>query len=105
VLGIAAMRGDPIAVQLNLRHASCLTALLTFRDDRCADASPGLLLLGRLIDWAADHGIQRFELNATHEWVRRLVDERRTANNVVVFAPTVSGKFFGLVSKAAQSWR
>jgi CelD/BcsL family acetyltransferase involved in cellulose biosynthesis len=105
VLGIATVRGDPISVQLCIRHGSNLTGLLTFRNDRCGAASPSILLLGHMIDWAVDQNIARFDFNTTHEWLRHLADERRSCNNVVIFASTVAGRLFGLVSKAAQSWR
>jgi CelD/BcsL family acetyltransferase involved in cellulose biosynthesis len=102
ILAVASQDGEPIAAQLNVRHGATLTALLTFRDGRSNAASPGLLLLGYLIDWAAKHGIRRFDLNATQEWVRQLTDERRTLANLVVFAPTFVGKAYSLISRAAQ---
>ena len=105
VLAVAWMGGEAIAALLAVRHAATLTALLTFRDDRAAAASPGLLLLGRLVDWAAEHGIRWFDLNATHEWVRHLADERRSQNNVVVFAPTLRGRLYERIARSAGNLR
>lgn len=95
--------GGAVAVMLAVRHGATLTALLTFHDGRCAAASPGLLILGRLIDWAAEHGIRWLDLNATHEWVRYLADERRAQNNLVVFAPTLRGRLYELIARKAGS--
>lgn len=105
IMAVAAVAGDPVAVLLSVRHGGSLTTLLTFRDNRFPATSPGLLLLGRTIDHAARTGVAWVDLNATHEWVRHLADLRRSANNVVVFAPTMRGRLFALVADAAASRR
>jgi len=104
ILWTAAIGDRPIGVCLALRSASTVTGLLIFRDEDYPEASPGLLLVGRLIDWCAQRGIKYFDLNTTHEWARHLADDVRSMNNVVVFAPTLAGRMFSLVSKAAR-WR
>lgn len=98
----ARVQGAPIAVLLAVRHAATVTALVTFRDASCAAASPGLLLLGRLIDWSAAKGVQRFDINATQDWVRHIADSRRTLANLVVFAPRLPARGFELLSRAAR---
>lgn len=102
VVFVASVRNDPIAVLLTLHHGDTVTSLLIFRDNRFSTASPGLLLIGQIIDWSVDRGIKHLDLNATHDWLRYLANDRRTVNNVVVFAPTVLGRSFAFISKLAQ---
>lgn len=102
VIAVAERRSEPIAVQLAFRHADTLTGVLTFMDKTCTDASPGLLLLGRLIDWAARNDVERIDLNATQEWLRHLADTRETLANVVVFAPSATGRVYALLSRLAR---
>ncbi len=103
VLAIARCEGTPIAVLLSLRHADRLTALVTFRTDQAARASPGLLLLTRMIDWAAAHGIKGYDWNVTQTWARQLTDETRAQNIIACFAPTLRGRFFATVSRISRA--
>lgn len=105
VLAVVSLADDPIGVLLMLRHHHTLTALLTFRDNRCATASPGLLLFGHVIDWCVANGVRNFDLNATHEWARHVANETRVVNNVVLFAPTLRGTMFAWISRTAQRWK
>jgi hypothetical protein len=102
IAGLVSVDGDAIAALMALHHFGTVTALLIFMDGRHPTASPGLLLLGELIDWAAANGAKRIDLNATHGWVRHLVDERRTICNVAVFAPTLRGQALGWISRTAR---
>jgi hypothetical protein len=81
-----------LAVLLMLRHGVSVTALLTFWNGRHANASPGLLMFGEAIDWAARTGARRFEFNATAHWVRYITDHSDVVCNLVVFAPTLGGR-------------
>jgi CelD/BcsL family acetyltransferase involved in cellulose biosynthesis len=99
VLGIASDADGPLAVLLMLRHGTSVTALLTFWNGRQPLASPGLLLLGTAIDWAAGQGLRRFDFNATAPWVRYIVDAQRTVCHVVVFAPTWRGRMLQRLSR------
>jgi CelD/BcsL family acetyltransferase involved in cellulose biosynthesis len=105
VLGIASDAQGPVAVLLMLRHGSSITALLTFWNGRQPLASPGLLLLGTAIDWAAAQGLRRFDFNATAPWVRYIVDAHRTLCHVVVFAPTWRGRLLQRLSRFVQRLR
>jgi hypothetical protein len=105
VLGIASTRGIPVCVLLGAVYAQTFTTLLLFRDQSCAEASPGLLLVGTMIDWAASHGLTRIDLNATHEWVRHISDERASLDNIVVFAPTLAGRTYRYIARTAQAFR
>jgi hypothetical protein len=102
VIGVARVRGDPLCVLLALRHSHNLTALLTFRDDRFPEASPGLLLFGAIIDWCAERGIVNFEMNATHSWLRHLANSKEEVNNVVTFAPGWRGRGLAFIADLAQ---
>jgi CelD/BcsL family acetyltransferase involved in cellulose biosynthesis len=105
VLTVASCDGAPVAVLLSLLHGDRLTALVIFRNDAVPDASPGMLVLGRMIDWTHARGLAGFDLNATHEWTRHLIDEVRHQNIVVAFAPTWRGRGLGVVSALARRWR
>lgn len=102
LLAEARMGDDAIAVLLAARAGATVTAFVTFRDDRGAAASPGLLLFGALIDWCVAQGVRRFDINATQDWLRHLSDTRRTLANLVVFTPTLRGGAFSLISRAAR---
>lgn len=102
VLWTAHGGGQPAAALLCAVTGSTLTSLLIFRDQSFPEASLGMLLLAQMIDWAARSGLQRIELNATHEWVRHLVDERRSIDNTVVFAPSWRGRAFDYLHRLAQ---
>jgi CelD/BcsL family acetyltransferase involved in cellulose biosynthesis len=101
----ASVRSEPVAALLCLQHARNFTGLLMFRDERWSAASPGLLLLGHIIDRAALGEIQRFDLNAIQDWLRHVADEIHTLANLVVFAPTVVGRTYAFVSQAMRRLR
>ncbi len=105
VLGIASDADGPIVVFLMLRHGSSVTALLTFWNGRQPQASPGLLLLGKAIDWAAGEGLTRFDFNATAPWVRYIADTQRSFCHVIAFAPNLRGKALAMLSGLAQRLR
>jgi hypothetical protein len=99
VLGLVSDNDGPFAVLLLLKHATTVTALLTFWDGRQKAASPGLLLLGRAIDWAVAAGAGRFAMNATAPWVRYLADSEKTICHVVVFGSTPWGRALGAIAR------
>jgi CelD/BcsL family acetyltransferase involved in cellulose biosynthesis len=105
VLGVASDSDGPLAVLLMLQHGTSVTALLTFWNGRQPLASPGLLLLGTAIDWAAGQGLRRFDFNATAPWVRYIVDAQRTVCHVVIFAPTWRGRMLQRLSQFVQRLR
>lgn len=105
VLGVASDADGPLAVLLMLQHGDSLTALLTFWNGRQPLASPGLLLLGAAIDWAAERKLQRFNFNATAPWVRHIADFQRTICHVVVFAPTWQGRLLSGLSRLVRRLR
>lgn len=105
VLTVASHGGAAVAVLLSLLHGDWLTALVIFRNDAVPDASPGMLVLGRMIDWAAERGLAGFDLNATHEWTRHLIDEVRHQNIIVSFAPTLRGRVLRMISATARRMR
>jgi CelD/BcsL family acetyltransferase involved in cellulose biosynthesis len=105
LLTVASCNGAPVAVLLSLLHGDWLTALVIFRNDAVPEASPGMLVLGHMIDWVADRGLSGFDLNATHEWTRHLIDEVRHQNIIVAFAPTWRGRALRAVSALARRVR
>lgn len=106
ILALASIGDRPVASMLCLLHERRFNTLLTFRDPGvAAAASPGLLLLGHAIDWACAAGATRIDLNATHEWVRHLVDESRPLDDIVVFRPSIRGRVLSLVSRSATAAR
>jgi hypothetical protein len=105
VLAIATVAGAPVAAVLCLRHGDSLTAGVTFHSHAFPKASPGLLSVGGLIDWAFEKKLARFDLNGTHEWIRHLADEARAVNHVGAFAPTARGRWFGLLHGALRAVR
>jgi hypothetical protein len=102
VLALARLGVEPVAALLSLRHRDRLTALVTFRTGALPAASPGLLLMGLMMDWAAERGLAAFDLNATHEWTRHLVDEVRTQNLVACFSRGPKGRLMALISAATR---
>lgn len=90
--------GAAICTYVGLTHGNVLTTLLTFWDGTQAEASPGLLLLGHLIDWGHRRGLSTLDFNSTHPWIRYLADERRDILNLVFFAPTLRGKLLSLIA-------
>jgi hypothetical protein len=105
LLAVASCAEQPVSVLLCLQHGDRLTALVTFRTDDAPQASPGLQVMARMIDWSNDHRMSGFDLNASHEWTRHLVDETRSQDIIVCFAPTVRGRMLNLISSAARRLR
>jgi CelD/BcsL family acetyltransferase involved in cellulose biosynthesis len=103
VIAIATERHNPVAALLCLRRADVLHAMLLFWNGEADKASPGLMLLKQMVDWAAGNDIRTFHLHATQEWVRHVADEKHAINNVVVFAPTVAGRLVAGSSRLAQA--
>ena len=89
---LATSAGRPIAALLATAHGKTLTTLLTFRDGSAEDASPGVLLIGTLIDWAHRHGLSCVDFNSGHPSVRHYSDRVLTIQNVLAFAPTARGR-------------
>ena len=105
ILAVASDAEGPLAVLLMLQHSASVTALLTFWNGRQPLASPGLLLMGAAIDWAAGKGLKRFDFNATAPWVRYIVDARSTVCHLVIFAPTWRGRMLAAMARLAQRLR
>jgi CelD/BcsL family acetyltransferase involved in cellulose biosynthesis len=99
VVGIASGDAGPVAAILLLRHGGTVTTLLTFWNGGLPSASPGLLLLGRTIDWAGESGALRVDLNATAPWVRHLVDDERSICHAVVFGNGPWGRALGALAR------
>jgi CelD/BcsL family acetyltransferase involved in cellulose biosynthesis len=94
-----------LAAALCIRCGNRMTGCLTFHNPIFPKASPGLLVVGRAIDWAAEQGLARFDLNGSHEWIRHLSDEGRAVDNVMAFAPTLRGRGFRLVHRMLAALR
>lgn len=92
--------GQAVAALVALRHRDRLTGFATFHTGALPEASPGLLLLTEVIDWAAGAGITRFDMNATQDWVRPLCDQESTLCNVVAFLPTLRGRLYARICRA-----
>jgi len=105
LVAVARVDGAAVAAILAIRCGDRMTACVTFHAAIFPKASAGLLVLGRTIDWAAEQGLARYDLNGTHEWIRHLVDEGRGFDNVIAFAPTLRGRGFGLVRRAIAALR
>ena len=99
VLATARQGGRSVAVLLALRQAAVLSALLIFRSEAIETGSPGLLLVGSLLDWGARNGVRRYDLNATQDWLRHISDTQGTLANVVVFRPTFMGRAGATLSR------
>jgi len=99
LIAVASDADGPLAVLTLLQFGCAVTALLTFWDGRLAKSSPGMLLMGTAIDWAANHGATRFELNSTAPWVRYITDTTETVCNIVVFKPTLYGRALGQLAR------
>lgn len=102
ILAIAMQTGRPIAALLSLRTGSRLTAVLIFHDGSLPKANVGLLLLGKMIDWACDRGLGSYDLNASHPWLRHLVNGSRRQNIVAAFGKHPRGRVFGAISALAR---
>lgn len=105
VLAEARVGGAPVAFLLSLRFGDRLTALLTFHTGEAAAASPGMLLIGRMIDWAVAEGLTAYDLNMTRNWASALTDTARAQDVVVCYAPTVAGRLAALSSRVTRMLR
>lgn len=105
VVAVAESPQGPVAIAVTLRHFRKITGILIFMDGRFATASPGILMVGAIIDWAVANGVERFEFNATHDWVRHMSGEERLLCNVLAFAPTPAGRLASMISRTARRLR
>lgn len=105
LLAVATCGDQPVSALLCLQHADRLTALVTFRTDAVPQASTGMQVMAKMVDWSHDRGLSGFDLNASHEWTRHLVDETRSQDIIVCFAPTLRGRMLNLISAAARRLR
>lgn len=102
LLAVASCAGRPVSVLLCLQHGDRLTALVTFRTQDVPQASPGMQVMARMVDWSHERGLSGFDLNASHEWTRHLVDETRSQDIIVCFALTLRGRMLNLISMTAR---
>jgi hypothetical protein len=102
LLALGGCGGQTVCVALCQRHGQSLTGLLVFRTDLHPDASPGLLLLGAVIDHAAAQGIRRLDLNTTQDWLHHFADTSHLLVNVVAFRPTIRGRTWELIARARR---
>lgn len=98
VTAVATLDGRPVAATLATAHAGTLTTLLTFWDGRAPEASPGVLLLGELIDYAHSQRLTQVDYNTGHPWIRYISDRMITLQNVVGIAPTSRGRMLSWLS-------
>lgn len=105
LLAVASCAGQPVSALLCLQHGDRLTALITFRTEDIPQASPGMQVMARMVDWSHERRLSGFDLNASHEWTRHLVDETRSQDIIVCFAPTLRGRTLNLISTAARRLR
>ena len=91
VSAIAKTGDGPVAMVLGLVHGETLTTLLTFWNGAEKAASPGILVMGALMDWAAQNGIETVDFNSNNPWLRHFADHRVTQQNMLGFAPTLAG--------------
>lgn len=104
VLSLGMTRDGIVSALLSARHGETLTALLTFRNDRYPKASAGLLAIGTGIDWGAEQGLRRFDLNSTQDWTRHLSDSSHMLVNVCAFRPTVRGRAYDMIARMRRRW-
>ncbi|MFX0540911.1 GNAT family N-acetyltransferase [Roseovarius sp. S4756] len=102
VLAIAKHGDEPVAVLLSLQTGAGITALLTFRTQAVAEASPGLLLIGQMLDWASELGLHSFDLNITQNWARHLCNTTVEQNYVVAYAPSLAGRMIAAMSSLTE---
>jgi len=105
ILAVATVDGVSVAAMLSFQHGECLTTAVTFMNGQHRKTSPGMLVMGRMIDYATEQKIRRIELNATHPWVRNLVNNRKSQNIILCFAPTLRGAAFGAISGLTRRLR
>jgi len=99
LLSVGYMGDTAIVASLYLCHAKTVTGLLTFRSEQLPAASPGMLSMIPAINWAAEHGFQRVDMNATQDWMRHMADTRRVLSNLVCFRNTLRGRLFGRIAR------
>ena len=111
VATIAWLGGKPIAIVLGAVRHRTLTTLLTFWTGAAKEASPGLLTMAAMIDWAALNGIEVVDFNANSPWIRHLADHCAVQQNLIAFAPTLRGAALAALrnasvgAKAMLHWR
>lgn len=105
VVVLAVADDQPVSGCLCFLHGSTVSGLIMFHNNRLPKASPGLMMLEPLIDWALNAGATRLDLNATQDWLRHLADTQTRFVNVLAFRPTFRGHCFGLVKAAAEKLR
>jgi len=64
----------PLAATYWLRRGDDLLAIVTFHTEEARVFSPGLLMMRRSFLWAAEHGIERLDFNATDPLYARYAD-------------------------------
>lgn len=99
VLVMGHVAGGLVVAQFYLAHGGTLTAFLTFHDGSLPLASPGLLAIEPALDRAVARGLQRFDLNATQDWLRYLSDTSRTICNMLCFGPTLRGRLYRRIAQ------
>lgn len=102
VLVIGAAHGHTVAALLCMQNGRNLTGLLIFRNELHAAASPGLLGVGALIDYASAEGLLTVDLNATQDWLRFIADSSHQLVNVAAFRPTRRGRFYDVIARARR---
>jgi len=101
VMAMASLDGRAIAACLSAVHGETLTTLLIFWNGEVADASPGILILGELIDYAHQAGLQAIEYNSNSPFIRYIANEVSMSQNILAFAPTLRGQ--GLAGLSATA--
>ena len=99
LLSVGHIGDTAIVASLYLCHAKTATGLLTFRSEQLPAASPGMLSMIPAINWAAERGFGRIDMNATQGWMRHLTDTRRVLSNLVCFRNTLRGRIFGRIAR------
>lgn len=102
VLAMGAVDGQHVAAALCMQQGSKLMGLLTFRNDLHPTASPGLLGMAILVDYAAARGLQTFDLNATQDWMRHISDSSHMLVNVAAFRPTWRGRLYDIIARTRR---
>lgn len=105
LMATASLDGRAIAACLSAVHGDTLTTLLTFWNGEWADASPGILILGELIDYAHQAGLQAIEYNSNSPFVRYIANEVNMSQNILAFAPTLRGQCLAGLSATARILR
>lgn len=101
VATIAWLGGKPVAILLGVARHRTLTTLLTFWTGAAKEASPGLLTMGAMIDWAALNGIEVVDFNSNSPWIRYLADRCAVQQNLLAFAPILRGAALAALRNAS----